>query len=462
MYWQWLPACTEREATMNQTKRIIGNHKHLTLSDRIKIEKGLNSGQSFREIAAEISKDPSTISKEVRKHTVVPERRQKDFAAIPCAHNADPTNSKRRICEMHHACGDIECTKYCRLCNTYKCSDICERYEPRVCRKLERAPYCCNGCQKNLNCLMDRKIYSAKHAQDTYEFLLRSSREGINQTPGSIQKIDALLTPLIRKGQSIGHIYATHAEDLGCSRTTLYKYIDSGVFSIGNLDLRRRVRYKVRKKPTTASLKDRSFRKGHTYEDFCNYIEENHPANIVEMDTVEGKKGTKKCLLTMLFRGCNLMLIFLLDSQTQDEVSIIFDWLYDTLGIGLFRKLFEVILTDNGSEFQHREYLEYDRWGEIRTRIFYCDPCRSNQKGALEKNHEYIRYVLPKGTSFVNLTEKKVMLLMNHINSEKRDSLNGHSPYEVSRILLDNGLHETLGLVEIPADEVMLTPALIK
>jgi IS30 family transposase len=242
----------------------------------------------------------------------------------------------------------------------------------------------------------------------------------------------------------------------------LYKYIGAGVFGIGNLDLRRRVRYKVRKKPTNASLKDRSYRKGRSYENFCKYIEENRPASIVEMDTVEGKKGTKKCLLTMLFRGCNLMLIFLLYSQTQDEVGRIFDELTDELGIDLFRKLFEVILTDNGSEFQDREYLECDRWGEIRTTVYYCDPCRSNQKGALEKNHEYIRYVLPKGTSFTDLTEKDVTLLMNHINSEKRDSLNGHSPYEVSRLLLDNCLHETLGLVEIPADEVMLTPALIK
>lgn len=105
-------------------------------------------------------------------------------------------------------------------------------------------------------------------------------------------------------------------------------------------------------------------------------------------------------------------------------------------------------------------------WGfeivSIRTRIYYCDPNRSDQKGALEKNHEYIRYVLPKGTSFENITEETTLLLLNHINSEKRDSLNGHSPYEVSRILLDNRLHKALGLIEIPADEVTLIPALVK
>ena len=157
------------------------------------------------------------------------------------------------------------------------------------------------------------------------------------------------------------------------------------------------------------------------------------------------------------------MLMFLLEEQTQqEEVNKVFDYLTKVLGIELSQKLFEVILTDNGHEFQDRLSLECDENGEIGTRIYYCDPNHSDQKGALEKNHEYIRYVLPKGTSFENLTDEKTLLLLNHMNSEKQDSLNGHSPYEVSRILLDNKLHAALGLVEIPADEVTLIPALIK
>ena len=309
---------------------------------------------------------------------------------------------------------------------------------------------------------MERRIYSSKYAQDTYEALRTSSREGINQTPETIQQMNDILTPLIQKGQSIAHIYATHAEEIGCSRRTVYTYIDQGVFTVRNIDLRRKVVYKPRKKKTSVTLKDRTFRKGRTYKDFNEFITKNKPVCIVEMDTVEGKKGTDKCFLTMLFRNCNLMLIFLLKEQTQEEVIRIFDYLTDALGIGLFRKLFGVILTDNGHEFQNRLRLESDRNGEIRTRIYYCDPNRSNQKGAIEKNHEYIRYVLPKGCSFDKMTEEKTLLLMNHINSEKRDHLNGHSPYEVSRLLLDNHLHETLGLTEIPADEVTLIPELIK
>ena len=242
----------------------------------------------------------------------------------------------------------------------------------------------------------------------------------------------------------------------------IYTYIDKGLFDIKNMDLRRKVKYKKRKSSTKTPIKERAFRKDRTYKDFLAFIEKEHPVNIVEMDTVEGRKGTKPCFLTMLFRSCNLMLMFLLKEQTQAEVLRVFDYLTETLGIELFQKLFEVILTDNGSEFQYPEILEADQYGEIRTRIYYCDPNRSDQKGALEKNHEYIRYVLPKKSSFEKMDDAKTLLLLNHINSEKRDMLNGHSPYEISLLLLDNRLHQALGLKEIPADDVTLIPALVK
>lgn len=439
-----------------------GNQKHIDLSGRIRIEQGLNDGESFRSIAKDLNKDPSTISKEVRRHSILKERSPEAFAPIPCANNYDPKAPRKNICTVMHLCGDEKCSHMCVSCSKFRCGKDCSFYRPRECEKLAKPPYVCNGCSKRVNCMMDRKIYSSKYAQDTYENLRTTSREGINQTPESIQKLDNLLTPLIKKGQSIAHIYASHAEDIACSRRTIYTYIDSGVFEIRNMDLRRKVVYKPRKKKTAASIKDRAFRKDRGYKEFQEYVDKNKPTYIVEMDTVEGAKGTKPCFLTMLFRNCNLMLMFLLKEQTQEEVNRIFDYLTEVLGIELFQKLFEVILTDNGHEFQDRWNLECDVNGEIRTRIYYCDPNRSDQKGALEKNHEYIRYVLPKGASFEHLNEETTLLILNHINSEKRDSLNGHSPYEVSRILLDNRLHEALGLIEIPADEVTLIPALIK
>ena len=240
-----------------------GNQKHLTLSDRITIEKGLKDGKSFAEIGRETYKDPTTISKEVRKHSKIKE--YSGYANVPCEANKD-VHVK---CGLQHICGDQECERKCVSCRKYRCSSICPYYQPQQCTKLSKPPYVCNGCGKKLNCMMDKKIYSSKYADDEYRVTLVSSREGINQTPESIQRINDIITPLIKeKGQSIAHIYATHAQELNCSQRTLYEYIDTGVFEVRNIDLRRAVKYKKRKKSTSCSTKDKSYRIDHNYTDF--------------------------------------------------------------------------------------------------------------------------------------------------------------------------------------------------
>ena len=177
------------------------------------------------------------------------------------------------------------------------------------------------------------------------------------------------------------------------------------------------------------------------------------------MDTVEGIKGGK-VLLTMMFRNCSLMLMFLLESKTQSEVKRVFDTLTAAIGQDTFNKMFQVILTDGGSEFQKPTELELTGDGQRRTQLYYCDPYSSWQKGMIEKNHEYIRLVLPKGQSFDALNQEQITLLQNQINSEARDSLNGCTPYKLSLLLLDQSLHRVLKLHEIAADNVTLKPEL--
>ncbi len=152
---------------------------------------------------------------------------------------------------------------------------------------------------------------------------------------------------------------------------------------------------------------------------------------VVEMDTVIGKRKCNNRLLTMLLRKNDVMLLFLIPDGRAESVERVFNWLEAALGTERFRRLFPVILTDNGSEFKSVESLETSINYEYRTRIFYCDPMASWQKGALEKNHEFIRYVLPKGESMADYTQDDITLLMNHINSIKRDKLGGRSPYEL-------------------------------
>ena len=209
------------------------------------------------------------------------------------------------------------------------------------------------------------------------------------------------------------------------------------------------------------SLAAKEFRIGRTYEDFQKFIQENPDVPIVELDTVEGgRNNSTQVFLTIFFRNCSLMLIFVLQEKSQDQVIKVFDYLTEKLGIKVFLELFPVILTDNGVEFQFPARLECDKNGEIRTRIFYCNPNSSWQKGRIERNHEYIRYVIPKGQSLDNYKQKDACILMNHINSEARDSLNGCTPFRLSKLLLNNRLHRLLCLQEIPADQVNLKSSL--
>lgn len=426
------------------------NHKHLTLSDRIAIEQGLNAGQTYTEIASSIAKDPTTISKEIRKHRTIKPHTWKARR---------PNCIYLRTCQIQHLCKDITCFKYCRDCS--KCYSLCSLYEFHECVRISKVPYVCNAC-KSLNCCpKNRWIYVAKYADDAYHELLSSSREGINQEPEKMQEMDRIVSPLLKKGQSLSHIYASHGKELGCSRRTLYKYIDLRVFTARNGDLPRKVKYKPRKVSAIPKATKRAKKLERTYEDFTRKLQESPDTQVVEMDTVEGQKGGK-VLLTLLLRSCSLMLAFLMEEKSQECVKEVLDCLTVKLGIETFRKLFPVILTDNGMEFQDTDRLECDYNGEIRTKIYYCHPNCSWQKGMIEKNHEYIRYFVPKGAPFDGYTQEDISLMMSHINNTARDSLNGCTPYQLSHLLFGSFLLENLSIIEIAPDDVMLKPALLK
>jgi len=426
------------------------NQKHLTLSDRILIELGLNEGKSFKAIASSIGKDPTTVSKEVKKHRTVKHHKDKD---------KKPRCANEKTCLIQDLCSPKRCFRLCKACKL--CRDICPQYKPKECGRLRGAPYVCNSCSSIVSCSYYRLIYVAKFADDTYRELISSSREGINQSPEDMQELDRLISPLILKGQSISHIYMSHSKEIGCSRRTLYKYINQSVFTARNIDLPRKVKYKLRKSHSKHKPFNRAYRNNRSYVDFTALLKDNPDMRVVEMDVVEGQKGGK-VLLTLLFRSCRLMLAFILEEKTQQYVINIFNFLTEILGIDTFKKLFPVILTDNGAEFQNPWELECDQYGEKRTKVYYCDPNCSWQKGMIEKNHEYIRYVIPKGKSFDTLSQEDITLLVNHINSTARDSLNNCTPYQLSHMLLDNSLHMRLSLQAIEPDDVMLKPALLK
>ena len=199
--------------------------------------------------------------------------------------------------------------------------------------------------------------------------------------------------------------------------------------------------------------------------DFKDYLEFHPNASIVEMDTVIGTSGGKggKCMLTLLFRQYNFMLIYLLPYKRSEFVLQVFNDLKQALGIEQYKRLFEVILTDNGTEFSDPESIEIDfNTGEKLINLFYCDPNASWQKGSIEKNHQFIRYVLPKGSSFAGLTQEDCALLASHINSVPRVSLNNISPYEAAYNFLGESNITKFKIKKINYDDIDLSIRLLK
>ena len=432
-----------------------GNKKHLTLADRAAIEHGISCGENFSQIARRIHKDSSTISKEIRRH----------LFRVP--HFQNEVQRKRSECELYQncdrqqLCGNHSCHSLCWKCRSKRCSLYCPDFTPKLCDRLKKPPYVCNNCPRIRSCSHDFYFYRANYANDTYCEIRSSSRSGINQTPESLEHLDRLVSPLLRLGQPLSHIYASNQDSVPCSIRTLYNYIDQGYFTALNLDLPRKVRYKKRRK-ARRDPDNTGYREDRSYQDFEKYME-NHPdTNVVELDVVEGAGGkSEKVLLTMLFRNCNLMLIFLMDSDRRDNVKEVFQRIYCHLGADLYQRLFPVLLTDNGSSFKDPDIFERPD-GELLSRVFYCDPMASWQKGRLEKNHEFIRYILPKGITFANLDQTQVTLVANHINSIARASLNGCTPFELAQLLIDRKLLDLCQLERIPANQVILKPSLLK
>lgn len=429
----------------------MAKNAHLVLYERATIEVRLRERASFTEIGRELGKDPSTISKEVRLHS---QTVRKD-SFNPC--------SKRSTCDEYGtACSKckLQYSKSCKRCPRVKCYEHCKQFEVLVCNKLKKPPYVCNGCIQRQSCKLEKHIYSAKSAQKNYETTRSESRQGIAITPEELKRVDAIVSPLVKLGQSIHMICVNNADDIMLDEKTIYNYIDTGLLSVDNVDLPRKVRYRARshKKPVRV---DKQCHVGRTYEDFETYLAANPDIPIVEMDSVEGRKGGK-VLLTIYFRNCSLMLAFIRDNNTAKSVTEVFDWLYEQLGHDTFTALFQVIITDRGSEFTNPLAIEFNKDNERRTHIFYCDPQRSDQKGGCEVTHEMIRRILPKKTSFDNLTQDDITLMMSHINSYSRKKLNNQSAHQLFSFINGGDILDKLGIKSIPANEINLTPLLLK
>ena len=304
--------------------------------------------------------------------------------------------------------------------------------------------------------------YYGKDANDTYKELLVSSRTGIDMKTDEFNDLNTIVKDEVAdKGHSFAMIIRTHKNEISKTKRTLYNYLEKGYLDINNLDVPRKVRYKIRKKKQEVKIRKTKIREGRTYQDFIKYkndyfIEHYEEANIVQMDTVVGPNiENQSCILTLLFENSRFLMIFKLANKTMSEVDKIFDYLRSTLGLDLFSYLFQIILTDNGSEFFDVNHIENNETYP-KSRLFFCDPMQSQQKGRIEVAHEYIRRYIPKGSSFNDLSQDDLTFISNNINSIPRDKLRGMDAFKIQEFFTPNDFFTKLNFKEINSKDIII------
>ena len=386
-------------------------NKHMDLEDRIEIQECLCKRMTFKAIAKLIGKDPTTVSKEVKLHSI------------------DYENGFTRTKD--------------------------------TCPKLLKAPFVCNGCEKqnHANCIYPRRKYSARNAQKEYEAVLVESREGIPLTKQEFYDTEHIISEAVKNGQHVYH--AIQANDLSVSKSTVYRHINKGYYEISPLDLPRAVKFKPRKQKSTEYV-PKGIKVNRSYEDFLVYLNANPDCRYVEMDTVIGKPGGK-VIMTFQFVNPDFMFGLLMNDKSAAEASEKIRTLKHNLADAgfFFAQIFPVLLTDNGGEFSNVFAFENDLSGAKETSVFFCDPNCSWQKPHVEKNHTLFRDIVPKGSSFDSFTQDTVNTIFSHVNSVKREQFNGKSSFEMFSFLYSSELAKLFGIEKIEPKLVCQSPKLI-
>ena len=398
--------------------KTLNSFSHLTLEERRIILTGITNGSTKTAIAQTIGKDKSTVGKEIKLHRTLTHK-----------------------CKM-----SLECNHYKKCVYGRQCTSDCPEYSPFRCSRRDRSPGACNGCSNWSRCHFDKYQYCPEDAHMDYRTTLIDSREGVNLTVQEAKQMAAIIAPLLKQGQSPYQIVTNHPE-LGISEKTLYNYIENDVFheiaGITVMDLRRQVSRKLPKKKAKTYKKrvDRKYLEGRTYKDYNSYLSDHPEVFVTQMDTVYNDETNGPFLQTFKFVRAGILLSLYHNEKTSASMKEGIDILESILGTELFRKYVHVLLTDRGTEFSAAEAMETacDGSGSRRTRVFYCDPMQSGQKGTLENKHIELRYILPKGTDLRELGlagQSELNLVLSHVNSSPCELLGNKSPLELTDLCI--------------------------
>lgn len=300
-------------------------------------------------------------------------------------------------------------------------------------RELKRGTYTALNSD-----LTTEERYSPDIADDKYRENLKS-KGGTLKIGNDIKLANYIENKIINEDYSpaavLGELKAQGREGdfkVTICVTTLYSYIDKGIFlKLTNKHLpvkkNKKRDYKKVKRQQARTAAGESIEKRpeeiDTREEFGNW----------EMDTVKGKRGkSKNSLLVLTERKTRDEIIFKLPAHTAEAVVEAVDRLERKWG-AMFKEVFKTITVDNGSEFAYCEELERSilNEGEKRTKLYYCHPYSSWERGTNEVTNKMVRRKVPKGTNFDDKTDEEIAAIEDWVNDYPRRIHGYHSAREL-------------------------------
>ena len=370
---------------------------HLKEENRKTISTGIVHGLTLREIANQIGCDPTTISKEVKKNRII-------------SKEAKGTGKKF------------------------------------LCKKLEKWPFVCVDCpHKYRDCVLTQLKYDSRIAQKKYDYRLHETRKGLNLTKEEHELINASLKAGKEMKKSVYTI--VHEAKLPVSVSTIYRYIDERKVDFTKMDLPYAVTYKKRKSQNKKYEypNNKIDRSNRTYVDYLAYIKNRINEMTVQMDFLGSIKADSKSILTLIIPELHFVFLFIIENKNAKKVVDTFNWIQDCIGIENFKAIFPSILTDRDPSFSDIEGIEFDsNTGELRTKLFFCDAFRSNQKASVENMNKQIRKFFPKGKSVDNYTQASINLIAKTINETPLHSLDGATPREAFEMLFGGDIYNKI------------------
>ena len=397
-------------------------YRRLDRAERAAIERGLDKNRSARAMARDLGRSQSSVADEVRRNRTV---------------SRGPAKGER-----------------------------VESVPEGACARLQRWPHVCNGCNKRrYHCGRPfRCEYSAARAQGLADGTLSDSRRGVDRSEGEFERIAAAIRADLARGLSPAQISAGRSREFRAAPSTIYRWIERGYAGMSNMELRRKVGYRERRRAVarpTAHGPERSFAA-------FSALPEGGREAACEMDAVIGRASDRRCVPTIYLRCCRAQICPLLPERSSSAVAAALDVLEAAVGKDAFQRMFGLVLTDNGTEFSDWESLERSclPGRAARCRVYYCDVRQSQQKGGCERNHVELRKLLPKrrGVPFDDLEAADMAAVMPQLNSEPRPSMAFRFPL---RALLaayggDGAAPmEALGVEEVPHGELLLDMAAV-